>query len=105
VFLEAGIVIFPPGPGSAPSSRESNSSELLTLITLLALLTSAILPPIKTLEGEGGGILVLLVMFPPGARVLAGADCGGTLVPVGMLPPIVSLTGEAGPNGGALISG
>ena len=104
-FFEGGIVIFPPGPGPAPSSRESNSSELLTLITLLALLTSAILPPVKTLEGEGGGILVLLVMLPPAAGVLAGLDCGGTPVPVGMWPPIVSLTGEAGPNGGALLSG
>ena len=104
-FFEGGIVIFPPGPGAASSSRESNSSELLTLITLLALLTSAILPPVKALEGEGGGILVLLVMLPPGAGVLAGLDCGGTPVPVGMLPRVVSLTGEAGPNGGALLSG
>ena len=98
-------MIFPPGPGPAPSSRESNSSEFLTLITLLALLTSAILPPVKTLEGEGGGILVLLVMLPAGPGVLAGLGCGGTAVPVGMLPLIVSLTGEPGPNGGALLSG
>ena len=75
------------------------------MITLLALFTSAILPPVKTLEGEGGGILVLLVMLPPGAGVLAGADCGGTPVLMGMLRPVVSLMGEAGPNGGALLSG
>src|SRR4029077_1656924 len=31
-LLDAGIVIFPPGPGAAPSSRESNASVLLTLI-------------------------------------------------------------------------
>ena len=105
VIFEAGIVIFPPGPGAASSSRVSNSSELLTLITLLARLTSAILPPVKTFEGEGGGILVLLVRLPPGAGVLAGLGCGGTPVPVGMWPPIVSLTGEEGPNGGALLSG
>jgi len=87
-LFEGGIVIFPPGPGLASSSKESNSSELLTLITLPA--------------GEGGGILVLLGMLPPGTGVLAGADCGGTAVPVGMLPPVVSLTGEAGPNDGAM---
>ena len=61
--------------------------------------------PCRTLEGKVGGILVLLVMLPPGAGVLPGADCGGTAVALGMLPPIVSLTGEAGPNGGALASG
>jgi len=104
-LFEGGIVIFPPGPGAAPSSRESNSSELLTLITLLAILTSAILPLVKTLEGNVCGILVLLVMLPPGAGVLPGADCGGTAVALGMLPPIVSLAGEPGPNGGALASG
>jgi len=77
-LLEGGIVIFPPGPGAASSSRESNSSELLTLITLLALLMSAMFSP-----REGGAILVLLVT----------------------LPPVVTLAGEAGPNGGALLSG
>ena len=34
MLVEAGIVIFPPEPGAAPSSRESNSSELLTLIAV-----------------------------------------------------------------------
>jgi hypothetical protein len=57
-LFEGGIVIFPPGPGAAPSSRESNSSELLTLITLLALLTSATLPPVVTVEGGRGEILI-----------------------------------------------
>ena len=78
VLFEPGIVMFPPGPGAASSSRESNSSELLTLITLLALLMSAMFSP-----REGGAILVLLVT----------------------LPPVVTLAGEAGPNGGALLSG
>ena len=32
VTFEAGIVIFPPGPGAAASSRESNWSVLLRLI-------------------------------------------------------------------------
>ena len=100
VIFEAGIVIFPLGPGAASSSRESNSSELLTLITLLALLMSAMFSP-----REGGAILVLLVILPPGTGVRPGADCGGTAVAMGMLPPAVSLTGEAGPNGGALIIG
>ena len=44
VLFEAGIVIFPPRPGAAPSSRESNASVLLTLIAgpvafLLVVLT------------------------------------------------------------------
>ena len=34
VFLEDGIVIFPPGPAEARSSSASNSSELLTLIVV-----------------------------------------------------------------------
>ena len=34
MLVEAGIVILPPEAGAAPSSRESNSSELLTLIAL-----------------------------------------------------------------------
>ena len=73
-FFEGGIVIFPPGPGAASSSRVSNSSELLTLITLLARLTSAILPPVKTLEGEGGGILVLVAIgeAPNGGALISG---------------------------------
>jgi len=74
VIFEGGIVIFPPGPGAASSSRVSNSSELLTLITLLARLTSAILPPVKTLEGEGGGILVLVAIgeAPNGGALTSG---------------------------------
>ena len=34
MLVEAGTVIFPPGLGATPSSMESNSSELLTLIAL-----------------------------------------------------------------------
>ena len=67
---------------------------------MLALLMSAMFSP-----REGGAILVLLVILSPGAGVRPGADCGGTAVAMGMLPPVVSLTGEAGPNGGMLASG
>ena len=42
VVFEGGIVIFPTRPGTAPSSRESNSSELRTLITL-----STLFPPCR----------------------------------------------------------
>jgi hypothetical protein len=56
VLFEVGIVILPPGPGTAPSSRASNSSELLTLIAVLALLVSLMLPPVVTEEGGRGEI-------------------------------------------------
>ena len=65
VLFECGIVIFPPGPGAARSSRESNSSELLTWITLsiffplLPLLVT--LPPVLAVAretGSNGGTLL-----------------------------------------------
>ena len=37
VPFEGEIVIFPPGPGAASSSMESNCPELATLITVPAL--------------------------------------------------------------------
>jgi hypothetical protein len=58
VLFEAGIVIFPPGPGWASSSRESNSSELLTWITFLALLKSLMFSPVVTAEDGRGGVLI-----------------------------------------------
>ena len=79
-IFEPGIVIFPPGPGAAPSSSESKSSELVTLITLsiffppVTMLPTGTFPPVASGEGGGIGILVLVAI------------------------------GEA-PNGGALISG
>ena len=80
VIFEAGIVIFPPGPGTAPSSSESKSSELVTWITLsiffppVTVPPTGTFPPVATGEGGGRGILGLVAI------------------------------GEA-PNGGALISG
>src|SRR6516164_8118341 len=65
VIFEAGIVIFPPGPGTAPSSSESKSSELVTLIALsiffpvVTVLPTGTFPPVATGEGGGRGILVL----------------------------------------------
>ena len=59
VVFEAGIVIFPPGRGTAPSSRVSSSSELLTLIAVpvffplvVLKLLSLILPEEVTLVLE-----------------------------------------------------
>jgi len=43
VLVEAGIVIFPPGPAAAPSSMESNSSELLTLTAVPVFFPVAVL--------------------------------------------------------------
>jgi len=48
VLFEAGIVIFPPAPGAASSSSESNSSEFVTWITFLALLKSLMFSPVLT---------------------------------------------------------
>ena len=89
VLFEGGIVSFPPGPGLVPSSKESNSSELLTLITLSTFFRPVTLPPtvtfapVITVEGGGEGIFVVAVV----------------------LRPVVTLADEAGSNGGALVSG
>ena len=77
VLIEAGIVIFPPGPTTAPSSRASNCSVLLTLITVL-------------------------VVFPLVPLVV---DRVGDLTVVLDVPLVVTVAGEDGPNGGALLSG
>ena len=67
VLFEDGIVIFPPGPAAARSSRESNSSELLTWMTLsiffplLPLPPVVMLPPVLTVgreTGSNGGALL-----------------------------------------------
>jgi hypothetical protein len=59
VLFERGIVIFPPGPGATPSSRESNSSELLTWIAFLPLLKSLLFSPVVTAEDGRGGVLIV----------------------------------------------
>ena len=62
---------FPPWPGLAPSSKESNSSELLTLITLSTFFRPVMLPPtvtfapVITVEGGGEGIFVVAVVLRP----------------------------------------
>jgi len=62
-LFEAGIVIFPPASGAAPSRRESNASVLLTLIAvwvLFPLVTfprEATFPPDVTVPRERGGSL------------------------------------------------
>jgi hypothetical protein len=79
VFLEAGIVIFPPGPGAARSSSASNSSELLTLITLSAFFPLVTLPPVLTLTDEAG---------PNGGALVNGC---GSFAPAPAKVPVVDL--------------
>src|SRR4029077_5898037 len=50
VLFEAETVIFPPGPGVAESSSESNCAELLTLIVAPVVLT--VLPPAVAVADE-----------------------------------------------------
>ena len=59
VLFEAGTVNFPPGPGAAPSSRESNCAVLPTLIAV------AVLFPLVTLPPDAMAVLFPLVTFPP----------------------------------------
>jgi len=58
VLFEAGILILPSRPGWTSSSRESKSSELLTLITLSIFFPLVTVPPTGTFPpvatGEGG---------------------------------------------------
>jgi len=92
VLFPAGIVIFPPGLGAAPSSRESNSSELLMLIAL------AVLFP----------LVVLRSLPPPLAEdVPPVLDRVGDLTVVFVVVLVVAVVGASGGslNGGALESG
>src|SRR6266849_7862953 len=60
VLFEAGIVIFPPGPGVAPSSRESSCPLSLTFITAPVFFPLVTLPPDVTdvtVAAESGGSL------------------------------------------------
>ena len=61
---EPGIVILPPGPGAAPSSRESNCPLSLTLITLPVLLPLVVVPPDVTVVGA--------LVLPNGGALLSG---------------------------------
>ncbi len=78
VLFEAGIVIFPPGPGTAASSRESSCPLSLTLITLPVAFLLVVLRSLLTIVPDD----VTLVL-----DVTVAASTGGSL------------------NGGALLSG
>src|SRR6266487_2732981 len=84
VAFEAGTVIFPPGPGTAPSSRESNWSVLLTLIAVpvvFLLLVTFVLDRVLVLTfvlvvlvvvDRVGDLTVVLVVAVVVARVVGG---------------------------------
>ena len=64
MLVEAGIVIFPPGLGAAPSSRESNSSELLTLIALPVFFPLVTLLPVATVVLDRVLLLTVVLVGP-----------------------------------------
>ena len=87
-LFEAGIVILPPGPGAAASSRESNWPVLLTFITAPA------------------GFLLVVLRLPSTTlpdRAMFPLDGVCTLPSALAAPPLRE--GPVGPNGGLCESG
>jgi hypothetical protein len=81
-LLEPGIVIFPPGPGAAASSRESNCAELLTLIAgpvVFPFLTarSPLFPLLPLVAAEETFALDEVWVTAPAAPL--GDEAGGSL--------------------------
>src|SRR6266581_1020341 len=90
VLFPAGIVIFPPGLGAAPSSRESNSSELLTLIALPVFFPLVVLrslppplaedvPPVLDRVGDLTVVLFVVVLVVAVVGASGGSPNGGAL--------------------------
>jgi hypothetical protein len=111
VAFEPGIVIFPPGPGAAPSSKESSCPLSLTFITLpaavlLVVLTSllATLPddvtPVVARVGE-----LTFVLVVPVALVPLVVDRVGDLTFALAVPLVAARIRGGSSNAGALASG
>ena len=90
VVFEAGIVIFPPGPGAAASSKESNCSVLLTSITLPVFFPLVVLRSLLTIVPDD----VTLVLDRVWALIFALA-----------VPLVVTRITGGSSNAGALLSG
>ncbi len=73
VLFEAGIVIFPPGPRTAPSSRASNCSVLLTLITVPVVFLLVVPLPLDVTV-----VLDVAVAAVAGGSLNAGALLSGS---------------------------
>jgi hypothetical protein len=93
VLFEPGIVIFPPGPGTAPSSRESSCPLSLTFITtpVAFLLVTLVLDRVWELT------FVLVVPLV--------VDRVGDLTLVVVVPLVAAMVAGGSLNGGALLSG
>jgi len=103
VVVEAGIVIFPPEPGAAPSSRESNSSELLTLIALPVFFPPVTLLSVATVVLDRVLLLIFVLVVP--VVVDRVGDLTVVLAVTLVLDVTVADVGGGSLNGGALESG
>src|SRR5439155_4221562 len=93
VVFEAGIVIFPPGPGEAASSMESSCPLSLTFIT------APVAFPLLVLVVDRVGELTFVVVV---TRVL---DRVGELTFVLVVPLVVATITGGSSNAGALVTG
>ena len=106
--FEPGIVIFPPGPGAAPSSKESSCPLSLTFITAPVAFPLVVLRPLSTTLPDDGTLVLDRVWDLTFVLVVPlVVDRVGDLTFVLVVPLVVARVAGGGrsSNAGALLSG